>query len=294
MCLSCLVLFPILRFETQTRKPSGGCGTNTCVARFVFGATCILLPAGDLQRILVHLAFAVYMNRMVSSTESNESYKHMESPANAHSINMDFSNMTSAASRKCLEDSTVTYSKTMYDHDLVMIFPRREGGELKKPEDFTVSAFVELLLGKDRHKSKRQNKIVIDPFARVLRTTRCFLDDMGHDLVVDDGGNDHSDKAEQQRLIAEERILEGEYEKEIGSREPTTEALFCELVAKSIARRVQLACGLTTRLFRSCDNDEVCSAREVVFDSVPTAWTSIDTSFVFRFLPTDYHDHQSR
>lgn len=198
---------------------------------------------------------------MASSTESNESYKNMQSPAGTHAIRMDFSNHmeTMMASQKdaLAGASSDVYEKTLYDHDLVMIFPRREGGELKKPEDFTIDAFVSLLTGKDHHRSKRRGKIMIDPFARVLRSKRCFLDDDGHDLIPDDADNDHSEKAEQRRLIMEERILEGEYEKVIGSRQPTTEVLFCELVAMTIARRVQLACGLTTRMFRSCDDDEI-------------------------------------
>ncbi|GAB9469453.1 hypothetical protein Gpo141_00006732 [Globisporangium polare] len=201
---------------------------------------------------------------MASSTEANESYKHMESPVGTHAIRMDFSNHmeTMTASQKDalvggIPSSGGVNEKTLYDHDLVMIFPRREGGELKKPEEFTINAFVALLTGKDRHRSKRHGKIMIDPFARILRTKRCFLDDAGHDPIPDDADNDHSEKAEQSRLITEERVLEDEYEKVIGSRQPTTEVLFCELVAMTIARRVQLACGLTTRMFRSCDDDEI-------------------------------------
>lgn len=197
---------------------------------------------------------------MASTTESNESYKHMGSPAGTHAIRMDFSNhmeTMSASQKDPLAGFTSPYEKTLYDHDLVMIFPRREGGEHKKPGNFTIDAFVALLTGKDRHQSTRHGNIMIDPFARILRTKRCFLDDHGHDLIPDDADNDHSEKAEQRRLITEERVLEGEYEKAIGSRHPTTEVLFCELIAMTIARRVQLACGLTTRMFRSCDDDEV-------------------------------------
>uniref|UniRef100_M4B5K8 Anoctamin transmembrane domain-containing protein n=1 Tax=Hyaloperonospora arabidopsidis (strain Emoy2) TaxID=559515 RepID=M4B5K8_HYAAE len=146
--------------------------------------------------------------------------------------------------------------KTLYDHDLVMVFPRREGGELKKPEDFTVRSFVHLFLGKDLARSQRSRTIVVDPFQRVLRTSRCFLDDHGRP-VVEDTSHDHSDASEQRRLEMQEQLLEHEYEQFIGSRQATTEAKFCELVATAVARRVQLACGLTTRLFLSCDADEV-------------------------------------
>lgn len=146
--------------------------------------------------------------------------------------------------------------KTLYDHDLVMVFPRREGGELKKPDDFTLRSFVQLMLGKDPERSQRANKIVIDPFQRVLRTSRCFLDEQGCDVVLDTS-NDRSDDSEQRRLETQQQLLKNEYEQFIGDAEATTETKFCELVATSIARRVQLACGLTTRMFLSCDADEI-------------------------------------
>uniref|UniRef100_A0AAV1TWX0 Uncharacterized protein n=1 Tax=Peronospora matthiolae TaxID=2874970 RepID=A0AAV1TWX0_9STRA len=111
-------------------------------------------------------------------------------------------------------------SKTLYDHDLVMVFPRREGGELKKPEDFTVRSFVRLFLGKDLARSQRSKTIVVDPFQRVLRTSRCFLDDRGRP-VVEDTSHDHSDASEQRRLEMQEQLLEHEYEQFIGSREAT-------------------------------------------------------------------------
>ncbi|CAI5733837.1 unnamed protein product [Hyaloperonospora brassicae] len=147
-------------------------------------------------------------------------------------------------------------SQTLYDSDLVMVFPRRTGGELKKPEDFTVHRFVRLLMGKDAARSERSQTIVVDPFQRVLRTSRCFLDDGGRH-VGHDTSHDHSDASDQQRLETQQQLLEHEYEQSIGSKDATSETKFCELVATAIARRVQLACGLTTRLFLSCDADEI-------------------------------------
>lgn len=192
-------------------------------------------------------------------SSENDTYKHMESPARGVAdVRLDFSQHLPAGALKSGAGSSSSRAHTLYDHDLVMIFPRREGGELKSPEAFTIDAFVALLTGKDEQRSKRHAKVVIDPFARVLRTKRCFLDDSGRDLVPDaNDPGDHSEKAEQRRLVAIEHLLESEYERVIGSREPTTEVQFCELVAMAIARRVQLACGLTTRMFLSCDSDEV-------------------------------------
>ncbi|KAI9920598.1 hypothetical protein PsorP6_001910 [Peronosclerospora sorghi] len=166
-----------------------------------------------------------------------------------------------ATSKPKAQSSTPTHKsfgseKTLYDYDLVMVFPRREGGELKKPDDFTLHSFVRLMMGKDLNRSKRAGKIVVDPFQRVLRTPRCFLDENGCDVVVETD-NDHSETVEQRKLMKEEKLLEKEYEQFIGSKDATTETQFCELVATAIARRVQLACGLTTRMFLSCDADEI-------------------------------------
>ncbi|GMF20978.1 unnamed protein product [Phytophthora fragariaefolia] len=140
------------------------------------------------------------------------------------------------------------YENTMYENDLVMIFPLREGGEVKKPEAFTVEAFVDLLLGKDTKHNRH-------PFQRVLRTPRCFLDELGNDMV--EAISPRNSSAGDSSAEVERQLLENEYEKFVGSTEPTTEHRFCELVATAISRRVQLACGLTTRMFFSCDGDEI-------------------------------------
>ncbi|CAH0492872.1 unnamed protein product [Peronospora farinosa] len=183
----------------------------------------------------------------------DKAYDAMESPsASSHAaIEMEASTSVFKSTGTPLGSD-----KMLYDHDLVMVFPRREGGELKKPEEFTLRRFVHLMIGKDQERSKRANKIVVDPFQRVLRTPRCFLDDRGCDVVMDTS-NDHSETAEQRRLETQQQLLENEYKQFVGSTQATTETKFCELVATAISRRVQLACGLTTRMFLSCDGDEI-------------------------------------
>ncbi|KAL4160507.1 hypothetical protein PRNP1_001075 [Phytophthora ramorum] len=181
-------------------------------------------------------------------------YDAFASPAASHAaLEMEFSSMQSAQSSSVFRS---TSDKTLYDHDLVLVFPRRQGGELKKPDDFTLHRFVQIMLGKDPERSQRANKIVVDPFQRVLRTPRCFLDERGCDVVMDTS-NDHSEDGEQCRLETQQQLLKNEYEKFVGSAEATTETTFCELVATAVARRVQLACGLSTRMFLSCDADEI-------------------------------------
>ncbi|RLN64909.1 hypothetical protein BBP00_00003151 [Phytophthora kernoviae] len=170
-----------------------------------------------------------------------------ELPVNEHSIQVDIISKQKSASifHKNGAVSDV-YENTMFDHDLVMIFPRREGGETKKPDAFTVQAFVNLLLGEDNKRSRNM-------FQRVLRTPRCFLDDHGNDLM-----ESMSDEVgDLNRSEIKRKLLEAEYETFVGSMGPTTERCFCELVATAISRRVQLACGLTTRMFVSCDGDEI-------------------------------------
>lgn len=193
----------------------------------------------------------------------SKSYNAFASP---HTVELEFSSMESASPSVHF---TMSDDKTLHDYDLVMIFPRREGGELKKPDDFTLSTFVQLMLGKNTTHSRRSNKIVVDPFQRVLRTSRCFLDERGGDVVMD-SSHEHSEQGDQRRLRIQQQLLQKEYEQFIGSREATTEIRFCELVATTIARRVQLACGLTTRMFLSCDADEIIMTIKADNDDLKT------------------------
>ncbi|RLN26609.1 hypothetical protein BBJ28_00017546, partial [Nothophytophthora sp. Chile5] len=186
-----------------------------------------------------------------------DSYDAVESPTSEHAIHLDVGpkqkSMSIFQKNGAASDA---YENTLYEHDLVLVFPRREGGEAKKPEDFTMPSFVQVLMGKDAKRSQRRDKIVIDPFQRVLRTQRCFLDDHGNEAVAD-SSHDHSEVGEQKRLETDQKLLEAEYQAFVGSADATTELRFCELVATAISRRVQLACGLTTRMFLSCDGDEI-------------------------------------
>jgi hypothetical protein len=186
---------------------------------------------------------------MADLPAKDSAYAAMRSPATSATphIQIEMLDKTEASS---------STDKVMYGHDLVMIFPYREGGEAKKPENFTVEAYVSLMMGKDHERSTQKGVRVIDTFQRALRTRRCYLDDQGRELLPPSDA-DHSVQAQQRRWHQEEQLLTVEYEKFIGDLSPTSEAKFCELVAVSIARRVQLACGLTTRMFRSVDGDEI-------------------------------------
>ncbi|DAZ98242.1 TPA: hypothetical protein N0F65_011710 [Lagenidium giganteum] len=202
---------------------------------------------------------------MSSGNETAHSYHSIHSPmatpTHADVVTLEFDDARHMAQHH--GDATTKiefsgYEQKLYDVDLVMIFPRRQGGEVKHPEAFTVHVFVSLLMGKKTDsalllssrggiRASVAEAIEIDTVQRVLRTPRCYLDDAGRDVF-----NKDEDPLKQM-----EDLLTQEYEREIGSLEPTSELQFCELVAKAMARRVQIACGLTTRMFLSCDADEI-------------------------------------
>lgn len=141
----------------------------------------------------------------------------------------------------------------LYDHDMVLIFARQTGGERKDPNEYSMGAFVALMLGIDEDKSRKVGYLVSDAFHRVLRTKRCF---------ISESHVDHHDRMSlfhefSEHFQSEQKQLEKEYQAFTGSTENTTQLIFSELVASAIARRLQVTCGLTTRMFLSCDGDEI-------------------------------------
>ncbi|KAK1932013.1 Anoctamin-10 [Phytophthora citrophthora] len=171
---------------------------------------------------------------------------------NEHSIQVDFApkKQKSGSIFQKHGAASAEYENTVFENDLVMIFPLREKGEIKKPDSFSKKAFVALLLG-DIDDDKTHH-----PFQRVLRTSRCFLDDHGKDLMAEISPR-KSGVGDSNSLEMGRQLLGDEYEKFIGPDKSATERKFCELVATAISRRIQLACGLTSRMFFSCDGDEI-------------------------------------
>lgn len=105
-----------------------------------------------------------------------------------------------------------------------------------------------------------KDDIIQDPLRIVFRSPRCFLDDNGDPVISQppDRMSEVSRSDYEQNYIEEcRKVLVDEYRRYIGSINPTSQLLFCELIATSVARRIQVACGLTTRLFRSYDDDEI-------------------------------------
>ncbi|RQM25987.1 hypothetical protein B5M09_000811 [Aphanomyces astaci] len=156
--------------------------------------------------------------------------------------------------------------------DLVMVFSLRSGGEVKHPERFTQAKFVKRMLGLCRGK-----KPVVNELKSVFRTDKCFLDDSGRPFDLSPPlGQDapipptnaamiaiHLDDDDDDNALAQSELerkmacLQAEYVAYVGSANDTTETKFCELVVRSMAKRLQLTCGLTVRMFKSKRGDEI-------------------------------------
>ncbi|RHY14559.1 hypothetical protein DYB32_010837 [Aphanomyces invadans] len=141
-----------------------------------------------------------------------------------------------------------------------MVFALRTGGEVKHPERFTQAKFVKRMLGLGRGK-----KPVMNELKAVYRTDKCYLDDAGRPfevasvgpidpaapanaVAINLGTDDEAVQSELERKMA---CLKAEYVAYVGSADGTTETKFCELVVRSIAKRLQLTCGLTVRMFKN-------------------------------------------
>jgi len=153
-----------------------------------------------------------------------------------------------------ISEAVESHSKSkLYSSDLVLVFPRRQGGEIKCPENFTRTQFINKMLGIKKVENAvdyKKKTIQQDPLREVFRTDRCFLNELGLPTIEASIDADS-------RLNKKVEYLEEEYAKFVGSAESTTEVMFCELIAIAVAKRIQLACGLTTNMFESCGGDAV-------------------------------------
>jgi len=145
--------------------------------------------------------------------------------------------------------SSNTTSSTLYSSDLVLIFPKRSGGEQKNPNKFSQDRFIKKMLGLTTQKSKKEDYIQ-DELRTIFRTDRCF--------TADESNAFESEKSTSMSVSKKIDSLRKEYEAFVGSSANTTEVIFCELIATAIARRIQIACGLTTYMFESCREEMVC------------------------------------
>ncbi|OQR90610.1 anoctamin-like protein [Achlya hypogyna] len=141
--------------------------------------------------------------------------------------------------------------------DLVMVFPRRTGGERLNPEKFTQKRFVQTMLGLSDHAST-------DNLTAILRSAKCFVSNDGCPFApaayealpttdwIKSSQTSPPTETFQMRydeLTRRMDCLRYEYVESLGSAADTTEEAYCELMARAIAKRIQLVCGLTTYMF---------------------------------------------
>jgi anoctamin-10 len=166
-----------------------------------------------------------------------------------------------------------------YAADLVLLFPRREGAEIKLGRVFDQKRYVDTLLGLRRDvKANGTEDLIIDEGRRVLRSDRCFMPDpmkkttdaaeyklntryealvaMSKTISETDDPME-KDSLGRKKIAMMCEILEEEYVVGAGSEEPTTELEYGLMMCKAVVRRLQLACGLSTKMKLSIDSDEI-------------------------------------
>jgi anoctamin-10 len=138
--------------------------------------------------------------------------------------------------------------------DVVIIFPYSEG----HGKGTSMPKYVNTLLGirKVKH-SDGVKRDFRDPNHAIFRSDRCFMNTDGTDneelarlqADLDDGvdlAENFVEKIHDQKAIQMKILLEQEYADFTGSNEPCMRQAYCELVARSVSKRLQSACGLTT------------------------------------------------
>ncbi|DBA05103.1 TPA: hypothetical protein N0F65_000791 [Lagenidium giganteum] len=138
----------------------------------------------------------------------------------------------------------------LYDADLALAFPYDCGpldvfGFGSREDDF-----LSLFLGWSRDTAGHAYS---DPFRRVLRTRRCYLGPDGTELVAPDDDDDAQAHAMRELLLNEYR--EAVDEPALAAKSAMRK--FRVIVAKTVARRLQLTCGLTTQMFMNADKTKI-------------------------------------
>ncbi|OQS01158.1 anoctamin-like protein [Achlya hypogyna] len=146
--------------------------------------------------------------------------------------------------------------------DLVLLLPLRKGDELKNPTKYSQKSFVKRILGLT---AQSQNDL-----KAIFKSAECFVANDGRpynadttdvfasaDWVKTLPALSKSDPADQAELTRRIECLRQEYIASTGSAADTTEEQFCELMARAVAKRIQLVCGLTTSMFKSHAGDVI-------------------------------------
>ena len=118
-----------------------------------------------------------------------------------------------------------------YDWDMVLVFPRTDGNEMKKENRYNLNSFLKCMLGLRRRgglSHENKDELIQDQLRLVLRSPRCFLDDDGKEIEELESAEDLN---ENEYLNKCRHILHKEYVRYIGHADKTTEGQFCDLIA---------------------------------------------------------------
>jgi hypothetical protein len=171
----------------------------------------------------------------------------------------------------------------LFDYDLIIIFPRNIGGELSsfKKHKLNQSHFVNSLLGTREIKDESGNMVTfIDEARRILRTDRCYLNPNGsentnlkHLQKLYNECERHEDRQEklEQKMDVMRKSLEAEYLEFTGSDEPTTQLKYCEMFAKTIAKRLQVGMEGRTAQLPNCRLQPSRHSRRCALPTAPVS-----------------------
>ena len=169
--------------------------------------------------------------------------------------------------------------QTVYEWDVVLVFPRVSGGERRNGKLYSKDRFVSTMLGLKtiRDPETKKKKEFLDQAASILRTDRCFLDEGGNpnDALVRLAADlverpMDAPALEEERKELKKKLLSDEYKKFTGTDEPILQVQFCELVARAVCKRVQDAAGLECAMKLSVDEDEIICCIRADFNDLAT------------------------
>jgi anoctamin-10 len=165
-------------------------------------------------------------------------------------------------------------------YDAIIVFPMKAGGESNKKSGFNKLRFVTSMLGLRRMKGNDNvEEEFLDESQRILRTDRCFMSDDGQPnptltsleekLRNTDTAEDKT-KLQKQKIDEMKRVMRNEYVRFTGSDEPCPQEVFCELVLRTIVKRLQMACGLTAKMKYGVKGDQVIVALQADSNDLKT------------------------
>jgi hypothetical protein len=158
------------------------------------------------------------------------------------------------------------------DYDAVIVFSRRHNLKpgVRSSAKYSAKAFMNTLLGIKVIKQKSgpvKELTFVNESRRILKTDRCFCNEDGSEnsklkkLELQYQKTEDTverDQLQAQKLEEMKRCLMKEYMAlNNNSDEPCQRLVYEEMMAKTIAKRMQLACGLDMKMRLTVDKDEI-------------------------------------